>query len=214
MVPLPRRQWFFLASSSHTPGFHSRIARMASTQYAVHSVVRSRHNRTERASLPHNPRRKQYIGANQHRLTHGRALIITEEYLLAHLDELREKAACQILEVRTLDGSKVDLRTLVSTAPPKAAVTKPEFPMDSVNNDKNFPGLAMVPPYMSDDISVPQVLKPGEVPALFEDAEAVAEGADDPVINTTAEEMPVDTPREEAPVPAPEPVVTRKKRGR
>lgn len=150
-------------------------------QYAVHSVVRGRHNRTERASLPQKPKRKQYIGVEQFRLTHGRPLLITEEYLHAHLEELRAKQAGHILEVRTTDGRKVDLATLEANAALPAA-PKPEFQLDSVNNDKNYPG---IPGHLlarnvgGDDLTIPEVLKGNEKPALFKDAQAAAEDAED-----------------------------------
>lgn len=160
-------------------------------QYAVHSVVRGRHNRTARAALPQKPRRKQYVGAEQLRLAHGRPLIITEEQLRKNLADFKTKQAAHILEVRTLDGRVVDLETLQPmTAAETAARTSPAFPLDSVNNDKNFPGIPMQTQYVADDLTVPQVLKDGEKPALFDSAKEAAEAAEEksttaPVQTTT-----------------------------
>ena len=151
------------------------------TQYSVRSVVRARHNRTARAALPQKPRRKQYVGEGQLRLAHGRALIITEDQLKANLVELREKQAAHILEVRTLDGRLVDLMTLEVAPGAAGAATAPNFPLDSANNDKNFPG---IPGHLlsrggGDELTVPQILKDNEKPSLFQDAAAQADDAVD-----------------------------------
>lgn len=152
------------------------------TRYQLISMVRSRHNRSARMALPVAPRRKQYIGDSMLRLAHGRPLIITEEVLRKNLAEVKEKAAGHVLEVRTMDGKLVDLDTLQPIVGTEAVEgdTRPQFQLDSIANDKNFPGLDMPPSYPNDDLTPPQVLEAGQKPALFEDAEQVAREADEP----------------------------------
>lgn len=148
-------------------------------QYLVHSVARGRHNRAARAALPQKPKRKQFIGGEQLRLTNGRPITVSADFLKKNIEELRQKEAAHVLEVRTLDGRRVDLRTLEpSSGPAVPANTIPAFQPDSVNNDKNFPGLPIIPPYTSDELTVPEVLKPGEKPALFDHAQEAADAAD------------------------------------
>jgi len=149
-------------------------------QYKLCSVVRSRHNRTQRAALPVKPRRKQYVGNEMIRLAHGRPTIITGETLQKNLEEIKDKVANHVLEVRTMDDKLVDLETMeaIDTAAP-AGETRPQFPLDSVANDKNFPGLNMPPAYPNDDLTPPEVLEPGQKPDLFEAAETVAREADE-----------------------------------
>lgn len=108
----------------------------------------------------------------QLRLAHGRPLIINETQLLTNLEELRAKAAAHVLVVRTMDGRRVDLTTLEPAALPSQP-PKPNFPLDSVNNDQNFPG---VPGHFlgntlgGDELTMPQVLEGDAKPALFKDA--------------------------------------------
>ena len=136
-------------------------------QYAIHSVVRSVKFRMHRAQLPAHLRKKHYIGTEQARLLPGRTLVVTEELLLKNLAELREKAAHHILEVRTMDGRVIDLETLV-VGPAAPAVVQPHPRLDSVAYDKQV-GM-YIPPYVGDDTAMPQILAPGEKPALFKDA--------------------------------------------
>ena len=127
-------------------------------RYQLISVVRSRHNRSQRAALPQAPRRKQYVGDGMLRLAHGRPLIITEEVLRKNLAEIKEKASNHILEVRTMEGKLVDLDTLqpLEGTATVDGDTHPQFQLDSIANDKNFPGLDMPPSYTNDDLTPPR----------------------------------------------------------
>lgn len=142
-------------------------------EYLIHSVARGRGNRTARAGLPQNPRMKQYIGASQSRLVRARPLVVSEKMVMDNITELRTKAAAHVLELRTRDGRLVDLETLTpGRAPPSPPLPHPL--LDSVANDKNFkmpPGFKFIPPYMSDETSMTQVLPDGEKPALLKEAE-------------------------------------------
>ncbi len=152
----------------------------APVQYRVFSVARGRLNRTARAALPRKPSRKQFIGGSQLRLTAGRPLTISEDFLRKNLEELRRQTESHVLEVRTLDGRLVDLQTLMPIESSNTeANTRPQFPLDSVENDKNLPGLNLPPQYAADDLTLPNVLSPGEKPALFESAEEAARAADE-----------------------------------
>lgn len=172
----------------------------APTMYQLHSVVRSRHNRTQRAALPQKPRRKQYIGADQIRLAHGRPVIITEQQLRKNIADIKAKVAGHVLVVHTMDGRPVDLDTLQPRGDVAPVALQPKFPLDSVENDKNFPGLSVTPPYMGDDLTPPEVLEPGQKPALFEHAETAALDADNqdaPPEAETAEVLAVEEPATE-----------------
>jgi hypothetical protein len=137
--------------------------------FQIHVTSRSRHNRTERAALPANPRMKQHVGPQQGRVMRGQPLTVTAEKLAAMLPELRQKAKQHVLEVRTMDGRKVDLETMeVSKALPQ--VPPVNKPLDSLANDKNpvWPeGSRYVPPYVSDETVMPQLVKAGERPQLL-----------------------------------------------
>lgn len=106
----------------------------AAVKYAIHSMVRSRTNRTARAQAPTHARFKQHVLTGQHRLIRGRPLVITEKTLLDHLGELREKQALNLLEVRTMEGRVVNLNTfeLGELSPVPLA---PHPRMDSLAND-------------------------------------------------------------------------------
>lgn len=140
------------------------------TTYVIHCVSRGRHNRTDRAQLPANPRMKHHIGHDQRRLVRGRPLMLPEELLLHNLEELKAKAAAHILEVRTTDGRLVDLSTL-EAQPLRPESPRPSFKLDSVNDDK--PAGQYIPPYVGDDNSIPQIMPPGEKPSLMKQVEEV-----------------------------------------
>lgn len=142
-----------------------------SPMYAIHSMARSRFNRVERAQLPQRARMKQYVGDQQFRLVRNRPVIMSEEMVLANLEELKEKTAGHLIKVATLDGRDVDLSTM-QAAPKPATEKKPEFPLDSMANDKPW-GIPMEP--FGGDLdpnAMPHhVLPNGETPALLEEAE-------------------------------------------
>lgn len=128
--------------------------------YAVHSVARSRYNRTERAQRATRARFKQYIGDQQMRLVRNRPVIITEEVLLANLEELRAKTAEHLIKVTTVDGRDVDLETFaVAPAPP--AEPKPTFKPDSIADDKPW-GIKMEPGEYLDQNALPAHVLPGD----------------------------------------------------
>lgn len=158
--------------------------------YQLCSVVRSRHNRTQRAALPVKPRRKQYVGDGMIRLAHGRPTVITQDQLVKNLAEIKAKVAGHILEVRTMDGRLLDLETGTPVEAAAVENTRPQFQPDSVANDKNFEGLQITPPYMNDDLTPPEVLEPGQKPSLFEAAEQVAEEADEQTAPAETAEVP------------------------
>lgn len=136
--------------------------------YAIHSVVRKKAFRAQRAEKAAHLRKKHYVGDTQMRLVPERRMLISEPVLLRNLVSIRQQAANHILEVRTLDGRLVDLSTLQ----PGPAAPIPPLPhpkLDSVADDKQTG--QYIPPYVGDDHAMPPVLKPGEKPALLRDAE-------------------------------------------
>jgi hypothetical protein len=138
--------------------------------YAIHNVTRGRHNRTQRAAAAQHPRFKQHIGPGQVRLLRGRPLILSDDALQAHLEELRTKVAAGLVEVRTLDGRKVDLATLAA-GPAPATPPLPRPPEDSIANDKPW-GQRM--PMHEGDLPDDPSIEP-KLPALV----AAAEDEDD-----------------------------------
>ncbi len=147
-----------------------QASKSAPTMYAIHNTSRSRHTRAARAALPQNPRMKQYVGSMQQRLVRGQPLLVSEDMVRANLEELRAKHAAHIIELRTQDGRLVDLRTL-EPLPGTPTPPKPRPLLDSVRNDRHQwtypPGYKFVPQYQSDDITMPNLVKEGEKPALF-----------------------------------------------
>jgi hypothetical protein len=164
------------------------------TQYVIHSVVRSVHHRTHRATLPAALKRKQYVGNAQARLVPGARLLVDETFVTRNLLELRQKSADKVLEVRTPDGRVVDLMTM-EPGPMAPKVPLINKRLDSVKYDT--PTGQYIPPYVGDDEAMPQVLPPGQKPALLNEraydaghaaaaaaAEAVVDAA--PVVDVDA----------------------------
>lgn len=134
--------------------------------YKVHNVAHGRHNRSQRAALPANPRMKQFIGNTQMRVLPGRPVHLSQEQFEACLPELRDKVAACILEVRTLDGRVVNLDTLTAEA---ARVSPPlaKKRLDSVEYDK--PAGVYIPPHLGDDGALPMVMPKGAKPSLLQE---------------------------------------------
>lgn len=105
------------------------------THFAVHSMVRSRFNRTQRATAPQHARFKQHVGSDQRRLLRNRPLLITEDALKRDAAELLELQKTGLLEVRTLDGRPLDLETFQIGMAVPAENPRPSPILDSVAND-------------------------------------------------------------------------------
>lgn len=122
-------------------------------KYAIHSIVRARHNRMERAQAPQRARFKQHVLPDQRRLIRNRPVLITETELKDHLESLWTQHQANLLEVRTEDGRLLDLEALVkhrraaqkvdpTFAPEDAIMAAPPVPLaphpilDSVANDR------------------------------------------------------------------------------
>lgn len=105
------------------------------SQFAIHNTVRGRTNRTQRAASAVHHRLVQRLGPSQARVRRGRPVILTEDAFLAQLDEIKQKVALGVIEVRSLDGRLVDLDTL-EPAVPVVIPRRPEPVMDSAANDK------------------------------------------------------------------------------
>jgi len=133
--------------------------------YAIHVILK----RAQRAPgpMPSRVQRKHFIGAQQLRLVPGRRLVVTDAALRRDIADIRAKAAAGLIVVRSLDGRLVNLDTF-ELGPPLRAVAHAKFQQDSVANDKQVG--QFVPPYVGDDMALPQVLSPGQKPALLESA--------------------------------------------
>jgi hypothetical protein len=145
------------------------------TTFLIHSTVRGRHNRTQRAAQPAHHRFKQYIGDQQLRLIRGRPLALTEEAFQKALPEIKAKAALGILEVRTPGGERIDLETLQPVAPAAPSAPLPNPPADSIANDQ--PWGETIPRYAGDE---PDPGAPQEEPKLLSGLESTEEDEEPP----------------------------------
>lgn len=128
---------------------YARAAQPEVTHYALHSMVRSRHNRVARAQAPQHARFKQHVLPEQRRLIRGRATIVTEAELKTNLEAFKAHQSNNVLEVRTMDGRLVNLDTFeVGLAPPVGLAPHP-IP-DSVAND--IPTGIQFPKFLGDKV--------------------------------------------------------------
>ena len=161
--------------------------------YAIHSTVRSRHNRTQRAGQPAPHRFKQHIGPGQRRLIRGRPLLLTEEDFKKYLDEIKAKAAVGILEVRTPGGQKIDLETLEPVAPPPATLL-PNPPLDSIARDT--PWGQSIQPLPGDEPPLQMAGEPLLLSELEDNGDDEEPQHDPPETGSGPEGPPVEFPEE------------------
>lgn len=102
--------------------------------FIIHSIVRSRMNRTQRAMAAEHGGLSQYILGASRRLVRGVPIEVIESEVVKHLPELKQKWRSGILEVRTPDGAVVNLETMEAATPPPPAPL-PHPPLDSAAND-------------------------------------------------------------------------------
>lgn len=103
--------------------------------YLIHNTIRDPKNRTTRAKSPGTRGLKQHIMNGQRRLVTSRPVRISEDALLAHLEELKQKANQGLVRVTLMDGTPFNLDTLTAghqASPPPL----PKPLMDSISNDK------------------------------------------------------------------------------
>lgn len=104
--------------------------------FLVHNGSRTKTNRALRARSPEHGGFKHYVFNNTQRLISARPLLVTEEKLKQHLEELKEKQAKGLLYVTTPQYEVVDLDTLSIIAAPAPEGPKPNPPLDSAARDK------------------------------------------------------------------------------
>lgn len=137
-------------------------------KYYIHNTSRSRHNRAQRYASASHRGLKQHLGGGTHRIVRARPLSLTEAQFTQHLAEIKERVKAGLLEVRLVDGSKVDVDSLEVT-PALPSPPLPNFPIDSVANDANKGIGEVIPPYVGDDQhSLPAVLPDGKLPGVLE----------------------------------------------
>lgn len=148
----------------------------------------------------------QYLFASRIRLLRDRPLRVTEGVLQENLTELLSKWKSGMLEVHTPDGRVVDLATLVPVRP-QIPVMAPDFPLDSIKNDKI--GGQRQPIFPGGAVQVAQE-EPGEllpIPGVMsksselETKEAESVLLETPVVDS-AEEEEEDLPEEDEEVEA------------
>ena len=108
--------------------------------YLIHNAVRDCHNRTLRASKPTHRGMKQFLFKSQDRLVRGRPILVTEEKLLANIDEIKSKVRDGLVYVTLGNLTPFDVERFVPATTPKTK--SPEFPLDSINRDRHV-GLPM-----------------------------------------------------------------------
>lgn len=113
----------------------TKAAQGETIYFAVHSMVRSRFNRTQRAQAATHARFKQHVGSDQRRLLRNRPMLLSESDLTRDRNELLEQQRAGLLEVRTLDGRLVDLETLQIAPALPAENPRPSPILDSLAND-------------------------------------------------------------------------------
>lgn len=105
--------------------------------YKIHNTSRAVHTRFIRTISPGKAKMKQHVGGGELRILRSRPLVVSEEVLARHLEEIKAKQKVGALEVRTLDGRLVNLEDMsVGAGEPKVATPVPQ--MDSAKNDKNL----------------------------------------------------------------------------
>jgi len=107
----------------------------------VHSAVRNPQTRIARKLRPGRKAFKQHIFMDStKRLVRGRPVAITSAELAARFDVFCEAERVGTIEVRTLDGRRLDLQSLrsgsVCLAAPAASITIPNTRLDSAANDE------------------------------------------------------------------------------
>lgn len=131
--------------------------------YYLHNTSRSVHTRAQRYSAPQHGGAKQFF--KESRVLRGRPVLITDAEILAHLNELKDKAAVGLIEVRSADGRKLDLSTLQLEGKVTPSPLLPHPVLDSVKNDK--PSGVPMPIYPDGAVQLLQV-----PPAAVEDEDA------------------------------------------
>jgi hypothetical protein len=112
------------------------MAEKDTKSYYLWNMSRDVRTRVVRANNPTHGGMRQFIGGT-HRLIRGRPLIVSEDVMLRHIEEIKQKNSMGMLEVKTPDGRLVDLQTL-EPAPAAAIPPKPAPLQDSIANDDTW----------------------------------------------------------------------------
>lgn len=165
--------------------------------YLVHSVVHHPSTRTVRAQAPIHHRHKQFILKAQRRLIPNRPIAVSHEELHENLDELRAKNAQGILEVRTPDGTLIDLATL-ELKTKNADPPLPVVPDDSARFDPKHGEVNNRAPTLPTDPNPPAVAE-GIAAGLILDPPPSDRPL--PAEDGIGEPLFLDEPKEAAPAP-------------
>jgi hypothetical protein len=140
-------------------------------KYYVHNTVRHVENRVKRYAGATHRGLVQYVGDK--RVIRGRPLVISEEELQKHLDELKSKYEQGLLMVCSAAGNVIDFGTLKpSKLPPPPPL--PNFLPDSVVNDK--PSGIPMPIYPEGAIQSTAAMQEAKEEAKSEPSKADEEG--------------------------------------
>lgn len=184
--------------------------------FLIHNGARDVATRNTRAQRPAHGGLKQYIMNGTRRLVRGRPVLVNEEQLKQHIEELRGLAKEGVLYVTRTDGSKVNLHDDAFPASPAAppANPTPNPPLDDANKDTphgaplgTFPGEAPPPKDFTMPVDAPPAatennpLAPSQAETPVEGVPAVGGGLDlssvigsnepEPVSAEVAPETPV-----------------------
>ncbi len=134
-------------------------------QYRIHNIVRKVEGRLTRAKQARRTRMNMLLGGGLLRIPRNRHVTVAEPMVRRLLAELIKKESAGGLKVTTLDGRRVDLKTLKPLEQVKKAAPPPNPPLDSAADDKTYEhgvgeGMPQMPgaKALEEDVKVPEVL--------------------------------------------------------
>lgn len=110
----------------------------AKKAYKIHSMVRKVQTRLQRAKAPSRHRFVQRFGGGSITVRRARPATVTEDKLMAHLEELKKAVKEGRIVVKTPTHEVVDLETMSTAPAPATDSPKPAPPSDTAAADKTF----------------------------------------------------------------------------
>jgi hypothetical protein len=137
---------------------------------AFHIIINARNSRTSRtarAMSSTRSRSSQFVGGDQIRVVRSRPREVTKSWLMANIDEVRQKVQQGILDVKSLDGRSVNLDTFEIAPPIIVIPPTPQPREDTVANDT--PSLGGAVPQYPDGTSLVDVLRKAQQEAISDE---------------------------------------------
>lgn len=158
--------------------------------YRIHSLVRKVQTRLQRAKSPSRHRFVQRFGGGSITVRRARPATVTEDKLLANLDELKKAVRDGRVIVKTPTHEVVDLDTMSASPQPSKDSPKPKPPEDTASADKTFEeGVGEHKPIFPDGAGQAQKVEAPQVRTSLtgEDEKPIKSGGSDPVKARAAE---------------------------